>query len=605
MFVKRVEYAKAYQRLKAEAPKTSCAVLLFVALDADALCACKMLSSLLKTDFIPHKIHPIIGYSHLETANRELIEGNDDLRFLIMINCGALVDISKYISITNAMKVYCFDSHRPWGLVNAFADAVNVFVFDDGEIEDDMAEVGKAFRGLVEQEASEDEEEGSQEEEPIVHEEDGDREDDDEADDHQAKDGETGQEGGDSGLGIKEGGTETKEQNGDTSDGLEDGNLDVRPRKRKRSEPPPLSKRQRRRSYEQTIAEYYDQGTWHGDSVAGQVYAMLSELGVESNDYLWCAIVGVTFMETQHPSTRQKYMQMYSVLRDEATRLNPPLPNGDGTAATKSNGKNPSDYGIRMEMEHRFMLVRHWSLYDAMLHSPYLGARLCVWSDSGRRKLNKMLAKMGFSLTQCRQVYSHMDMDLRRALRERLERYAPLYGCDDITFPSFVRTFGYKCTLSASDAAYAMTALMEHGLDYVNTVDKENQRPTDSEKTLEAWKLRDQQWVDGFWDAYDALNNVDVLRKGLTVAMELQRAVVRTGTALIDKHNIKNLRSFRMACVKEGPDVGVFTHPLALTRLALWIAEAINVGFFVALLILGTRGRIVKAAYAVCHCSAQ
>jgi cell division control protein 45 len=37
------------------------------------------------------------------------------------------------------------------------------------------------------------------------------------------------------------------------------------------------------------------------------------------------------------------------------------------------------------------------------------------------------------------------------------------------------------------------------------------------------------------------------------------------------------LRAFRIAVVKDGPDVKLFTNPGALTKLALWIAEAIRV----------------------------
>ena len=38
---------------------------------------------------------------------------------------------------------------------------------------------------------------------------------------------------------------------------------------------------------------------------------------------------------------------------------------------------------------------------------------------------------------------------------------------------------------------------------------------------------------------------------------------------------IRHLRAFRMAIVKDGPDVALFTHPSALTKLALWVGEAI------------------------------
>jgi len=57
--------------------------------------------------------------------------------------------------------------------------------------------------------------------------------------------------------------------------------------------------------------------------------------------------------------------------------------------------------------------------------------------------------------------------------------------------------------------------------------------------------------------------------------MYLHRAILRTGTSLIEKRQIRHLRAFRMAIVKEGPDVHLFTHPAALTKLALWVGEAI------------------------------
>ena len=61
----------------------------------------------------------------------------------------------------------------------------------------------------------------------------------------------------------------------------------------------------------------------------------------------------------------------------------------------------------------------------------------------------------------------------------------------------------------------------------------------------------------------------------LPTAQHLHRAILRTGTSLIEKRQIRHLRAFRMAVVKEGPDVTLFTHPGALTKLALWVGEAI------------------------------
>jgi cell division control protein 45 len=45
----------------------------------------------------------------------------------------------------------------------------------------------------------------------------------------------------------------------------------------------------------------------------------------------------------------------------------------------------------------------------------------------------------------------------------------------------------------------------------------------------------------------------------------------------MSKNQIRHLRAFRIGVVKDGPDVRLFTNPGALTKLALWVAEAIQV----------------------------
>lgn len=69
--------------------------------------------------------------------------------------------------------------------------------------------------------------------------------------------------------------------------------------------------------------------------------------------------------------------------------------------------------------------------------------------------------------------------------------------------------------------------------------------------------------------------SIDALKAGLPTAQYLHRAIFRTGTSLIGKRQIKHLHAFRMCVIKDGPDVSLFAHPAALTKLALWIGEAL------------------------------
>src|SRR5690606_29925165 len=162
-----------------------------------------------------------------------------------------------------------------------------------------------------------------------------------------------------------------------------------------------------------------------------------------------------------------------ATLRDEVRRLNPPALLDSGSAAPTSSSlhaiaKGPNDRSIRLSPEFRFMLIRHWSLYDSMLHSSYLGTKLRLYSEHGKKKLHKLLAKMGFSLVQCRQTYTHMDMDLKRSLREKIQSVSRLYGLEELVKDSFVRSWGWKAVLSAADVGTIVGSILEIGRDAKN-----------------------------------------------------------------------------------------------------------------------------------------
>jgi cell division control protein 45 len=372
-----------------------------------------------------------------------------------------------------------------------------------------------------------------------------------------------------------------------------------------------------RKKYTNVLDRYYQLGASYSEPVSSLVYSLASELGREDNDLLWNAIVGVSSLELYgrtgsgvglNPLSAaggsagwngDRGERIRSVMRDEVRRLNPvdlrdiarESSMGDASGVIPTSARSATDKSIRLSPEPRFLLLRHWSLYESMLHSPYLSARLHIWSDAGRRRLDKLLAKMGVSLSQCKQNYTHMDMDLKRGLRERLLKFAPVYGLDGLVPPpprngdmkdgwGFVRCWGWKACLSAIDAGVILGAILEVGdAKSLTTSSFDNSNSAGTQDHSEMVNGSDnpahEAIVSRFWTAYDALNSIDLLVEHIHTAQHLHRAILRTGTTLIEKRQIRHLRAFRMAVVKEGPDVQLFTHPGALTKLALWIAEAI------------------------------
>jgi cell division control protein 45 len=68
--------------------------------------------------------------------------------------------------------------------------------------------------------------------------------------------------------------------------------------------------------------------------------------------------------------------------------------------------------------------------------------------------------------------------------------------------------------------------------------------------------------------------SIALLRKSLQLSKSLHRAVMRQGSAILDKGTIRKLRSFRFAAVREGPDLRLFCNPAPLSRLALWLVDS-------------------------------
>jgi len=62
VFVTSDQFQKAYQWIKEDSLGGGCTVLIFVSPDTDSLCACRILTSLLQSEFISYNIKPVSCY---------------------------------------------------------------------------------------------------------------------------------------------------------------------------------------------------------------------------------------------------------------------------------------------------------------------------------------------------------------------------------------------------------------------------------------------------------------------------------------------------------------------------------------------------------------
>ena len=81
-----------------------------------------------------------------------------------------------------------------------------------------------------------------------------------------------------------------------------------------------------------------------------------------------------------------------------------PAPAASVTKDGDFKSQHPDDRSVYANDELRFMLFRHWNLYDSMYHSSYVASRLGIWKERGRKRLTGLLAKMGY-VTFCADKY--------------------------------------------------------------------------------------------------------------------------------------------------------------------------------------------------------
>jgi cell division control protein 45 len=540
MLIPLPQWEKAYQLIKSESLNSGCSVLIFVSHDCDAICACRILTHLLASDMISFAVMSVSGEEELQQSFRDMTSNNEQLRSVILLNCGGTQDLYELFELHKEeyknLTFYVIDSHRPYSTAN-IANLQQILVLDDSiEVSVDPLNNKNGdnhfHRSTYEKEENDREKERN------------------ERGDGEATFSESAWPLAGSTLSSKLRQEDDHEQVGDDQQ--------------------PVAT-----SSEHTPAAFF------GSTIAGMTYALAAQLNKTNNDLLWYALVGLT--------------DQYIHQRISATRYRADAANFKVEVMNR-NTHNYEHAELACIEDYPFMLYRHWTLYDSMYYSRAVAIALGIWKVSGQQRLQILLAKMGLPLDQARQPFAAMETRCKTLLFDKLPQYASEFRLKDLQFPSFQRRYGSDLILSASDAVYAVTALLEspHTASRQLSMEVEElQLFTSDGKDSRSSLERDVSKLN-FWRAYDALGrNVDMLRVGLREAIQLQIALVQRAVALINKKEIVQSGPFRYVLLTPSSFSSIsastsavtthssfdqyhyFAHPLALARLGHFLVDTL------------------------------
>ncbi|KAL3358909.1 hypothetical protein AABB24_015813 [Solanum stoloniferum] len=477
--------------------------------DVDSLCALRIIGHVLESDSVRYACYPVSSFKEIyKYTGDNLGSAADEPITILLINWGCQRDLKKVLHIGPLARVFVVDSHRPIHLHNLSNqnDRVIVLYTRDDEQQADLAydfDVSALANASDLNSDDEFEEESDSEDE---------------------NDSESEEEDGD---GMRKKRRVSAENEGD---------------------PVKLFGKLKR--------EYYYMGSFHGKPSGCLMYELSHFLRKNTNALLWLACVALTDQFVHERLTDERYQAGVMELEQHINSSG----NLDSiTSVTLKDGTKvtaPNSSRIAYEYEPRLMLLQEWNLFDSMLCSSYIATKMKTWSDTGIKKMQLLLGRMGFAREECKQKFQFMSIEIKRRMKDMFEQYLPEFGLTDFYYRGFLLLHGYSSKVSAADVVYGVTALLESFVESDGSCASKQ-----------------------FGEAYDALSltKLDKLETGMRQAIKVQRAILRQGSAAITKKgSIRSGSKFRWVKLEDSADAKLLCHPQALTKFGYFLMDALR-----------------------------
>lgn len=304
-----------------------------------------------------------------------------------------------------------------------------------------------------------------------------------------------------------------------------DSDSDDKGRRRKRRKKGNGNEDEQNQEEELLKAEYYRMGCFHGRPSGCLMFDIAHTLHKNMNELLWLAGVALTDQFVHERLSKERYDSSQSELEEFVALAGNLEGNTNVTLKDGTRVRAPDVSRIIFKEEPRLMLLREWSLYEAMMCSFYVALKPKTWGDSGLKTMKLLIAKMGISLAECQQQYHYMKNETRKRLKQMLENVGKDADLGDLYFTNLYRFHGYDDQVSAADVVYGVIALLE-----ASTNDAK------------------QDWTENFCTVLEALSldKWDHLRASMQLAIKVQRACINLGSvAIVKKGDIKMCKAFR------------------------------------------------------------
>lgn len=377
-------------------------VLIFVSHDLDSLTAAKIVRYILECEHIQHTIIPIRSILELQ---RSYQEHRDSVKFVLLINIGATIDVLDLLVPEPDVKIFIADYHRPLNIHNVYYDQ-NVYILfsisDLHYIEDELSSIPKYEELFWE-------------------------------------------------------------------DDIDDDDVDVRnltlEQLKKRNEFKQFEANRKRLmlAYEEHTYNSYSTSTLFFDlawKLAKDSNELLWLAILPVADKCNMFKLNETYCRKETVYIQNSMLRLKNIKTDRGFVLNT-LAHTDNDSQGGELITTTNNLDIYREKDLNLKLYREWSLYESLRHTMYTSCKFKVWKLRGYKRLHIFLADLGLPLRQCKEKYKSMDLSLKTNLQEKIDQMTEKYGLSNLIGESFVGSRGFKQKFCANDLAAATRALLE------------------------------------------------------------------------------------------------------------------------------------------------
>jgi hypothetical protein len=201
----------------------------------------------------------------------------------------------------------------------------------------------------------------------------------------------------------------------------------------------------------------------------------------------------------------------------------------------KKKFKNQEKFQLQISNELPLTFFRHWNIFDSMLNTPFFSIKLKAWKINGRKSLNRLLTRLGFSPKNIKKPWIYLDAKLKNTFKKFFEKECATFGIKIKKIFGFLKSYNSIFTKIIEEGKLVST--FDWFLGANSILDEKINGLSNKPKKL-------------YWKVFDSIFDCKLTALGINKGKILNKFVQRLSCVILSKKIYISEKFFRYAFLK-------------------------------------------------------